>query len=221
VNRYRRAPILLLIVFASCAQRPPPPQLRPDQAIVVLPANNRTGDALLVSGGSLIDRYALHSGEVTVGDVLAAEARFQLGERGLRVASHEAVASATQGRVPHSVAAAADIAKGKLEGLVLYLEIRHWEPDAPIHPSFVIVGISASLVDPDSGEVVWQLDRRSAPVATPGEVTLESAYETAARKVIAEIASALVPKARAPRRSARARAGPRWSRSGSPASWRA
>ena len=43
------------------------------------------------------------------------------------------------------------------------------------------------LVDPASGNVVWQLDRPPAPVSTPGEVTLGSAYETAARKVIAEI----------------------------------
>jgi len=193
VNRYGRAGILLLIVCASCAHRPAPPELRPDQPIVVLPANNRTGDPLLVSGASLIDRYALHSDRITVGEVLAAEARFQLGERGLRVASHEAIAAATRGRVPQSAAAAAEIAKGKLDGLVLYLEVRHWEPDAPIHPSFVIVGMSASLVDPASGTVVWQLDRRSAPVATPGEVTLENAYETAARKVIAEIVSALAP----------------------------
>ena len=49
------------------------------------------------------------------------------------------------------------------------------------------MGASASLVDPANGKVVWQLDRAAAPIATPGEVTLETAYETAARKLATEI----------------------------------
>ena len=129
---------------------------------------------------------------VTVGDVLAGEARFQLAERGFRVTPRETVDAAAEGHVPRSPHAAAEIAAhGKLDGLALYLEIRRWEPDAPVHTAFVIVGLSASLVDPASRNVVWEVYRQPAPVATPGEVTLENAYETAARKVIAEILSPL------------------------------
>jgi hypothetical protein len=181
------------LLFAACsASGPAPTQISQSQAIAVLPPNNRTGDPLLVSGASFLDRYVFHAEPATVGDVLAGEARFQLAERGYRVTPREAVQAAAHGQVPESAQSAAEIAaQGKLGGLVLYLEIRHWEPDAPIHTRFVIVGVSASLVEPQTGNVVWQLDRRSAPVATPGEVMVEDAYATAARKVIAEILSPL------------------------------
>jgi len=187
------ASIVSLFLLASCAERPAPPTLRPDQPIAVLPANDRSGGELLISGGSLIDRYVLGRDRITVGEALAAEARFQLDGRGLHVVPHDVTAKATQGRVPRSAAAAAEIAKGKLDALVLYLEIRHWEPDPPVHPVLVIVGMTASLMDPASGEVVWELRRRSSPVPTPGEVTVETANETAVRKVVAEIVSALQP----------------------------
>jgi hypothetical protein len=164
--------------------------LSPGQAIAVLPPNNRSGDPLLVAGVSFIDRYVLRSERVTVGDVLASETRFQLAQRGVSVIPRAAVDHAIDGQVPQSPQAAGEIAaRAKLDALALYLEIRRWEPDAPTHPSFVIVGASASLVDPVSGNVVWQLDRPASPIATPGEVMLATAYETAARKLAAEIAS--------------------------------
>ena len=190
MSRRALSPLLLGFALAvACANPPAPPDLR-GRAIAVLPANNRTGDPLLVAGASFLDRYALHAERVTVADVLAGEARVQLAERGIAVVPREKLMQAIDAGAPRSPAAAAEIAaRAKLDALALYLEIRRWEPDAPIHPAFVIVGLSATLVDPASGEIVWQLDRRPAPVATPGEVTLENAYETAARKVVGEIVS--------------------------------
>lgn len=177
-------------LVTACASLPAPPTMRPGQAIAVLPPNNRTGDPLLVAGASFLDRYAFHTQRSTVGDVLAGEARFQLAERGLAVVPEATLARAIGGQVPQSPQAAGEIAaRCKLDALALYLEIRRWEPDAATHPAFVIVGASASLVDPAGGTVIWQLDRPSTPIATPGEATLESAYETAARKLVAEIVS--------------------------------
>jgi hypothetical protein len=151
--------------------------------------NNRCGDRLLVSGGSLLDRYVFHAGPITVADVLEGETRFLLAERGVAVIPGAAT-HAIDRQVPPSPQAAGEIAAhAKLDALVLYLEIRRWDPDAPTHPTFVIVAASASLVDPASGQVVWQLDRPAAPIATPGEVTLETAYAAAARKLATEIAS--------------------------------
>jgi hypothetical protein len=188
MNGRLRLLVFSLSLTAACAHPPAPPRLAPGQAIAVLPPNNRTGNPLFVSGASFLDRYVFHAEVVTVGDVLAGEARFQLAERGFRVIPGQAIAAATKGQTPESPAAAAEMAsRGKLDALALYLEIRQWEPDGSIETTFVIVGLSLSLVDPATGNVVWRLDRRPAPVATPGEVTLESAYGTAARKVIAEV----------------------------------
>ena len=188
MNARLRSLLLSLWLVAACANQPAPPSLRPGQPIAVLPPNNRCGDPLFVSGASFLDRYVFHAGPVTVGDVLAGEARFQLAERGVVVIPQATLAQAINGQVPQSPQAAGEIAaRAKLDALALYLEIRRWEPDAPTHPTFVIVGASASLVDPANGKVVWQLDRAAAPIATPGEVTLETAYETAARKLATEI----------------------------------
>jgi hypothetical protein len=200
MNGRLRLLAFLFFLAAACAAPPPaPPRISRGQAIAVLPPNNRTGDPLLVSGASFLDRYAFHTEPVTVGDVLAGEARAQLAKRGFRVTPPETVDAAAEGHVPRTPHAAAEIAAhGKLDGLALYLEILRWEPDAPVHTTFVIVGLSASLVDPASRDVIWEVYRQPAPVATPGEVTVENAYETAARKVIAEILSPLDASQTAP-----------------------
>jgi len=191
MNGRLRLHAFILLIAAACSSPPPaPPKISRGETIAVLPPNNRTGDPLFVSGASFLDRYAFHSETVTVGDVLAGEARAQLTERGFRVTPRETVDAAAEGHVPRTPHAAGEIAAhGKLDGLVLYLEILRWEPDAPVHTTFVIVGLSASLVDPTSRNVVWEFYRQPQPIATPGEVTLENAYETAARKVMAEILS--------------------------------
>jgi len=91
--------------------------------------------------------------------------------------------------------AAAEIAsRAKLAGLALFLDIRRWEPDAPTHPAFVLVGITVTLVDPATGRVVWSVERPTSPVATPGEVALGPAYVTAARKVMEELLAPLGPE---------------------------
>jgi hypothetical protein len=182
------------MLAAACSRPAPPPPRDLVRTVAVLPPANRTGDPLLVSGASFLERYAFRSDRVTVPDVLASEARFQLAHRGFTVVPADDVESATQGRTPGSPEAAAEIAsRGKLPGLALWLDVRRWEPDAPTQPSFVLVALTASLVDPATGRVVWSAERRTAPVATPGEVTLGSAYVTAARKVIEDVLTPLGP----------------------------
>ena len=192
----RIAVAVLLVIGAGCHRSPgthPVPDL--DRTVAVLVANNRTGDPLLVAGTSFVEKYALASSRVTVPDVLAAEARLQLARRGFTVVAPDVVDRATEGKTPGSAEAAAEIAAhGKLPGLALFLDIRRWEPDAPTHPAFVIVGVTASLVDPATGRVTWTTDRPPAPVPTPGEVVLGAAYITAARKVTAELLAPLGPE---------------------------
>ena len=67
--------LLVSALVAGCTTSAP---LQISRGIAVLPANNLTGDLLLVSGAGLIDRYIRHAEQVSVGDVLQSEARFQL-----------------------------------------------------------------------------------------------------------------------------------------------
>jgi hypothetical protein len=180
--------------LAGCASAAPEPPVHLGRTIAVLPPNNRTGDPLVVTGAGLIDRYVRRAEEVTVADVLLSEARVQLQENGFDVTARSVVAGALGGHTPVSPAAAAELAaQGGLKALLLYVEIRRWEPDAPTHTAFVIVGLTTSLIDAATGEVLWQADRRAAPVPTPGEITVEAAYVTAARRVMAEMLARLRP----------------------------
>jgi len=165
------------------------------RTVAVLEPSNHTGDPLLVAGTSFLERYALRTERVTVPDVLASEARLQLERRGFTAVPPETVEGATEGRAPGSTDSAVAIARhGGLVGLVLWIDVRRWEPDAPTHPAFVIVGLTAELIDPTSGLVRWRAERRSAPVATPGEVNLGDAYLNAARTVMAELLAPLGPE---------------------------
>jgi len=179
-------------LLAGCATSAP---LQVARGIAVLPANNLTGDPLLVSGSGLIDRYVRHAEQVSVGDVLQSEARFQLQQKGFDVADVKTPAGAPQAGVPTSVDSALALARQNgVKNGVLYLEIRRWEADAPTHTRYVVVGLTASLLDPVSGREIWHEHRKAAPVATPGVINLESAYVVAARKVIAEMLAPLRPE---------------------------
>jgi hypothetical protein len=184
--------LLVAALLAGCATSAP---LEISRGITVLPANNLTGDPLLVSGAGLIDRYIRHAEQVSVGDVLQSEARFQLQQKGFEVADVKAPAGSLPARVPTSVDSALALARQNgVKNGVLYLEIRRWEPDAPTHTRYVVIALTASLLDPVNGREIWHEHRKAAPVATPGVINLESAYVVAARKVIAEMLAPLRPE---------------------------
>ena len=164
--------------------------------VAVLPPYNRTGNSLLVAGGSLLETYVLRSRPVTVGDVLAADVRAQLAQRGYTVVAPEVVDTAIGSQVPHSPQEAADLAtRGKLEGSVLYIQINRWEPDdETLHPRHVLVAVDASLIDVTTGRVVWTAHLPLRPVPTPGAVTLGAAYTLATREVTKELLTAWGPE---------------------------
>ena len=185
--------LVVLAAMTGCASRMPAP-LGISGSITVLPVNNRTAEPLLVEGSSLIDRYVRHTGRVSVGDVLQSEARHRLHQQGFEVGDWSSQQAALKGRVPASRQDALELARTSgIKGRLLYLEIRRWEPDAPTHTRFVIVGIGATVIDGATGAEIWHEDRRAAPVPTPGSINLESAYVVAARKVIAEMLAPLRP----------------------------
>jgi hypothetical protein len=183
----------LLFLAVSCATPPPAPApISRGQVISVLQPNNQSGNPLAVSGAASFRRFP--SGADGVGDLLAREARSQLADRGFRVTPAATVNAAAEGHVARTPHAAAEIAvHGRLDGLVLYLEIVQWEPDDPVRTKHVIVGLSASLVDPPSRKVLWEFYRPPEAVATPGGATLNDAYETAARTVVAQLLEGFRP----------------------------
>jgi hypothetical protein len=186
---------LSLIVVCGCARPPavvpPPTGVR---AVAVFPPNNRTGDLLLIAGASFYEKYVARTDRITVPDVLASEARRQLARRGFSVVPPELVDAIASGHAPASAQdAAAVAARNKLDATVLYTEIRRWEVDAPIHPTFVIASVAVTLIRPD-GHVLWTLDHPSRPVATPGVISLADAYTIAAQRVVEEMLSPLGPE---------------------------
>jgi len=192
-----RTALLLVLAAVGLGCTPPGKTVPSDlpRTVAVLEPSNHTGDPLLVAGTSFLERYALRTERVTVPDVLASEARLQLERRGFTAVPPETVEGATEGRAPGSTDSAVAIARhGGLVGLVLWIDVRRWEPDAPTLPTFVIVGLTAELIDSTSGLVRWRAERRPAPVATPGEVNLGDAYLNAARKVMAELLAPLGPE---------------------------
>lgn len=178
--------LLLPLLTLHCSLPPSAPPLPTTaQTIAVLPPNNRTGDPLLIESASFLHPYAAGPGRVTVPDVLAAEARAQLERRGFRLMTPEAVTTAIGNQTPSSPEEAADLAaRGKLEGSVLYIEIRRWEADmSPLHPRRIIVALEARLIDTATGHTVWTAQHPLRPVPTPGAITRWVAYTIAARKV--------------------------------------
>ena len=192
----RMPTVLIVLGFAAgCAASSQTTPTHLARKIAILPVNNRTGDPLEVAGVGPIDRYVLRSEAITLADVLRSEARSQLENNGFEVSPSRGVDSALKGRAPADLASALDLAAdGGLGPLCLYMEIRRWEADAPMHPKHVIVALSASLFDSSTRKVVWQVERRPSPVPTVGVVMMEAAYVDAARKVIEQVLGRLRPE---------------------------
>jgi hypothetical protein len=177
------AALLAIALLTGCArpQAPPPPRMA---TIAVLPVGNRTGETLLVAGGSVIEKYALGTPRVTVPDLVEMEARQFLRECGGRVEEPEALVGVKSENVSDLVGA---LAAAKFDGAALRLDVWRWERDDGTHPAFVVVGLDATLIDVASRRTMWQWRRPPRPIATPGAVTLGIADQIAVRAAIAEL----------------------------------
>lgn len=102
---------------------------------------------------------------MTVGEVLAQQARARLAEKGLQVIEPNVVKLATQNRVPTSPQMAAQIMEeAHLDAAALYIEVRRWEPTPDsrgMKADGVIVALDVMMVDPKTGAVLWQVYRPS------------------------------------------------------------
>jgi hypothetical protein len=156
--------------------------------IAVLPPYQRDAAA---ERGSSADKDPVGLPNMTVGDVLAYQARLRLAEKGFEVLSPSAVKVATQDRVPTSPEMAAQILReANLDAAGLYIEVRRWEPmpdSRGMKADGVIVAMDVMLVDPKTGGVLWQVHRPSRPVPVYGVVLTGQANVIVAETVMREI----------------------------------
>jgi len=135
--------------------------------------------------------------KMTVGDVLAQQARARLVEKGFDVIEPSVVKLATKDRTPTNPQTAAQIIEeAHLDATVLYIEVRRWEPtpsDRGMKADGVIVALDVTMVDPKTGAILWQVHRPSRPVPLYGVVLTGHANvfvaETVMREVFARLGS--------------------------------
>jgi hypothetical protein len=135
--------------------------------------------------------------QMTVGEVLAQQARARLAEKGLQVIEPSVVKLATQDRVPTSPQVAAQIMEeAHLDASALYIEVRRWEPmpdSRGMKADGVIVALDVMMIDPKTGAVLWQVHRPSRPVPLYGVVLTGQANvfvaETVMREIFAQLGS--------------------------------
>jgi hypothetical protein len=144
------------------------------------------------------NRDPLHPLGMTVGDVLAQQARARLAAKGLDVIAPSVVALATQDRVPTSPQVAAQITEAAhLDATALYIEVRRWEPTPDsrgMKADGVIVALDVMMVDPKTGTILWQVHRPSRPVPLFGVVLTGQAHAFVAETVMREIFALLGSK---------------------------
>lgn len=188
---------LLALCAAGCVQ-PPRPVMTPVRTIAVFPPNNRTGDPLLIAGASFLEKYILATEPYTVADALRAEAQAHLAQSGFDMVAPQIVDEATKSHTPSSLEGAAKLAtRQHVDGAVLYIEIRRWEPNGGSEPTFVIAWVVATLVDASTGRVLWTADHAPRPVQTPGVISLGDAYRLAAHTLMTQMLAPLAPRVRA------------------------
>ena len=189
----RIALIGILLGVVACAPAVVTPLPENVRRIAVLPP---------YQAGAVDARTGADSGlpvlqNMTVGDVLAQQARMRLAEKGFEVLSASAVKVATKDRVPTSPEMAAQILReANLDAVALYIEVRRWEPtpnSRGMKADGVIVALDVMLVDPKTGRILWQVNRPSRPVPVYGVVLTGQANVIVAETVMREVFASLGP----------------------------
>ena len=163
--------------------------------IAVLAPENLTGDDLLITDISALERYAFHSERVTVADALAAYARAELALQAFEVVDPLIVERATEGRAPGSPRAAVELLRAaKLDAMAMVIQIRRWSPEATVEVSAVIVDLDIMLIDPETGMVFWEARHPTRPEQVHAPLLRGEAYTIIAEKLIREMLAPLGPE---------------------------
>ncbi len=180
--------IATLLGVVACAPAVVPPLPQNVRRIAVLPPYQRDATA---ERGSSADKDPVGLPNMTVGDVLAYQARLRLAEKGFEVLSPGAVKVTTKDRAPTSPPMAAQILReSNLDAAGLYIEVRRWEPtpnSRGMKADGVIVALDVMMVDPKTGGILWQVHRPSRPVPVYGVMLTGQANVIVAETVMREI----------------------------------
>lgn len=177
------------IACASAVVTPLPQTVR---RIAVLPPYQRAAAAEL---GSSADKDPVGLPNMTVGDVLAYQARLRLAEKGFEVLSPGTVKVATNDRAPTSPQMAAQILQeANVDAAGLYIEVQRWEPtpnSRGLKADGAIVALDVMMVDPKTGRILWQVNHPSRPVPVYGVVLTGQANVIVAETVMREVFASL------------------------------
>jgi hypothetical protein len=140
--------------------------------------------------------------EMTVGEVLAQQARARLAEKRLKVIDPIDVKVATKDKMPTSPQMAAQIMEeAHLGATALYIEVRRWEPTPDsrgMKADGVIVALDVMMIDPKTGTILWQVHRPSRPVLLYGVVLTGQAHVFVAETIMREVFALLGSKQPSP-----------------------
>jgi hypothetical protein len=190
----RSALVGALLGAMACAPVIVTPLPQNVRRIAVLPPYQRDAAA---ERGSSADKDPVGLPNMTVGDVLAYQARLRLAEKGFEVLSPGAVKVVIKDRAPTSPQMAAQILReANLDAAGLYVEVRRWEPTPDsrgLKADGVIVALDVMLVDPKTGRILWQVNRPSRPVPVYGVVLTGQANVIVAETVMREVFASLGP----------------------------
>jgi hypothetical protein len=177
-----------LLGVMSCAPAVVTPMPQAVRRIAVLPPYYRGAADSRTAGA---DSDLLRPLQMTVGDVLAQQARARLAEKGLDVINPIDVKVATKDKVPTSPQMAGQIMEeAHLDAAALYIEVRRWEPTPDsrgMKADGVIVALNVMMVDPKTGTILWQVQRPSRPVPLYGVVLTGQANVFVAETIMQEI----------------------------------
>jgi len=166
-----------------------PPAPKSVHRIAVLPPHIPGPNAPATpTSGSLFNAPPL-----TLGDVIAAAARLELVRQGFQVVDPITVDTALHGRGPTSAQIAAQMAReARLDATAMFIDVRQWEPNnTGMRTDGVIVAMDVTLVDPQTGFVVWGVHRAPKPVPLYGVLLQGQADVFVAETVMREVLAPL------------------------------
>jgi hypothetical protein len=179
----------LLAPGFGCSPTTVPPAPESVHRIAVLPPHIPGPNAPATpTSGSLFNAPRL-----TLGDVLAAAVRLELARQGFQVVDPIAVDTALHGRAPANTQMAAQMAReAQLNTTAMFIDVPLWEPNnTGMRTDGVIVALNVALVDPLTGEVLWEMHRTPKPVPLYGVVLQGQAAVFVAETVMREILAPL------------------------------